>query len=194
MIFLVFCIIIIAIFFEWLIGYAIGNAVSKDTGIVLGIILILFGFSIIIGITIIVCSQKNKSKVDVNINLNMSENNGYNNIRNITPNNNFNSYENKQMLGQSNFYDDQKKCPFCAETIKKEAIVCRFCGRDLPKEELNHFSDNVTIIEIFSDDKNIKIERLEKLFDSTTNENEKGIIAKKLYDLGKMYYWRFIPR
>lgn len=30
--------------------------------------------------------------------------------------------------------DGGRKCPFCAEIVKREATVCRYCQRDLPQE------------------------------------------------------------
>jgi hypothetical protein len=70
-------------------------------------------------------------------------------------------------------------------------------GQPIPNNktsEVNAQSENAKKENITDDKKNEEIERLEKLFDSSTDEYEKGVIAKKLYDLGKMYYWRFLPR
>ena len=96
------------IWLEWVIGKAIGKHVSKTTGIILGLIAILCGFSIIIGIACIIYSQKNRdSPVSVNIDTNANVN-----------------------LNSASFQNnDTRECPYCAEIIKKKATVCRFCGK-----------------------------------------------------------------
>jgi len=38
----------------------------------------------------------------------------------------------KQQEAQQLAAGDVRKCPFCAEVIRAEAVVCRYCGRELP--------------------------------------------------------------
>jgi hypothetical protein len=47
-----------------------------------------------------------------------------------------------------------RKCPFCAETIKQEAVVCRYCNRDIPKIEVDmqkYISDAEIYLESLKD-------------------------------------------
>jgi hypothetical protein len=39
-----------------------------------------------------------------------------------------------KQLEQQQAAQGMKKCPFCAEMIKPDARVCRYCSRDLPAE------------------------------------------------------------
>ena len=76
--------VFIVIIIEWAIGVAIGKSLSKDVGVVFGVILILLGVTIFIAIPIIVYSRKNTKEQNININLNT---NNQDNVpyRNITP-------------------------------------------------------------------------------------------------------------
>lgn len=97
---IIIAIIFLIIWFEWIIGKLIGRNVSQLTGIILGIVLIIFGFSFLTGIACIVYSQKNKNApIDVNANI----------------------------IKQS----DEIECPYCAETIKKNAKICRYCKNEI---------------------------------------------------------------
>ena len=40
----------------------------------------------------------------------------------------------QSMSGAVTTQSTDRKCPFCAETIKQEAVVCRFCNRDVPAQ------------------------------------------------------------
>ncbi|MDR3237081.1 MAG: hypothetical protein LBT84_01095 [Spirochaetia bacterium] len=108
---IIIIIIIIIIWIEWIVGKFIGESVSHGAGMIIGIIGILLGFPVVAGIACILYSQKNRSGSTMNINLNSS----------LHPDN----------IQSSPTTNDTKICPYCAETIKKKATICRFCGKPI---------------------------------------------------------------
>jgi len=113
---LLLIVIVVIIILEWIIGKAIGKKISHGSGMILEIIGILFGFTFIAGIACIVYSQKNRSSATIGINLNPSSH--QNDIYNSNSKN-------------SNLDNDMKVCPYCAEMIKKQAVICRYCGKEI---------------------------------------------------------------
>lgn len=40
---------------------------------------------------------------------------------------------NVQAIESQQLSEGMQKCPYCAELVKQEAIVCKHCGRDIPE-------------------------------------------------------------
>jgi hypothetical protein len=62
-------------------------------------------------------------------------------------------------------YSSTRKCPFCAEYVKAEALVCRFCHKDLPRldassRELSDIQPDIDRCPAHTDEQKRLLERL----------------------------------
>ena len=84
--------------------------------------------------------------------------------------------KNKEVVEKRNPENElSQKCPFCANNIKKEAIVCQFCGRDLPEEIIKRNKEEIEILKNKFEEENKELYAIDEtyMWNSPDKKSEK---------------------
>ncbi len=88
-------------------------------------------------------------------------------------------------------FEGHKKCPFCAETIKKSAIFCRFCQHDLSSDLM---LDPVKSIGLSTDHQSMENPSLDKLQKESTADRQSAfaLFALALFGVAAGVGWLYV--
>jgi hypothetical protein len=142
----VLAIIALIIFVEIKIGKAIGSMLSKETGLILGIILIVLGITLFIGIPVIIYSNKKKDGLDLpTVNINKTEGKTGGKEKSFSK---FVGKNYKDILLENNL--GEYVTLFTENKLTDISIISGLTDSDLEKIGITILGDRKRILQIFS--------------------------------------------
>jgi hypothetical protein len=147
-VFFILALIALVVFVEIKIGKAVGSMLSKETGLILGIILIVLGITLFIGIPVIIYSNKKKDGLDLptaNININPTTGKTNENGGSLLK---FVGKNYKDILLENNL--DEYVALFTENKLTDISIISGLTDSDFEKIGVTILGDRKRILKIFS--------------------------------------------